>query len=79
LHPKSSAQLRHLFPHGDKDMVLLKNVRNFLTHYGDKGGLTKEFIFSREVYALGEKARLFLEVCLLGCDGYDGRRNLSST
>jgi hypothetical protein len=50
-------------------MVLLKNVRNFLTHFGDKGRLTKEFMSSREIYALGEKARLFLEVCLLGAMG----------
>ena len=61
--------LKPLFPLGDEDMVLLKNARNFLTHYGDIGGLTKEFMSSREVFVLGEKARLFLEVCLLGVMG----------
>jgi ApeA N-terminal domain 1 len=57
-----------LFPRGDEDMVRLKDVRNFLTHYGDKG-LNKEFMSSVEIYALGEEARLFLEVCLLGAMG----------
>jgi hypothetical protein len=61
--------LKPLFPLGDEDMVSLKNARNFLTHYGDIGGLTKEFMSSREVFVLGEKARLFLEVCLLGVMG----------
>ncbi|MEH2561813.1 HEPN domain-containing protein [Bradyrhizobium sp. AZCC 2289] len=61
--------LKPLFPGGDEDMALLKNARNFLTHYGDIGGLTKEFMSSREVFVLGEKARLFLEVCLLGVMG----------
>lgn len=61
--------LKPLFPNGDEDMALLKNVRNFLTHYGDTGQLTKEYMFSPDVFWLGEKARLFLEVCLLGVMG----------
>jgi hypothetical protein len=61
--------LEPLFPHGDKDLAFLKNVSNFLTHYGDIGGVTKEIMSSRDVFVLGEKARLFLEVCLLGAMG----------
>jgi hypothetical protein len=69
LFRKYSKCLEPLFPSGDEDLTLLKNVRNFLTHYGDKGQLTKKFMSSREVFVLGEKARLFLEVCLLGAMG----------
>ena len=58
-----------LFPRGDEDLKLLRNVRNFLTHYGEQGELDKEFMSSREVYVLREKARIFLEVCLLGAMG----------
>ena len=58
-----------IFPRGDEDLKQLRNARNFLTHYGDQGELDKEFMSSREVYVLGEKARIFLEVCLLGAMG----------
>jgi ApeA-like protein/HEPN superfamily Apea-like protein len=58
--------LKPLFPRGDEDMGLLRHARNYLTHYGDSGGLTKDFMSSREVYALGERARLFLEISFLG-------------
>jgi hypothetical protein len=58
-----------LFPRGDEDLKPLRNARNFLTHYGEQGELDKEFMSSREVYVLGEKARIFLEVCLLGAMG----------
>jgi hypothetical protein len=62
LYPKC---LTPLFPR-EKDLDALRHARNFLTHYGDSGGLTEEFLSSRAVYETGEKARLFLEICFLG-------------
>jgi ApeA N-terminal domain 1 len=59
--------LQPLFPGGNKDLKSLRNARNFLTHYDeDQGDLDKEFMSSRDVHVVGEKARLFLEVCFLG-------------
>jgi len=66
LYPKS---LRPLFARGDMDMMLLKNVRNFLTHYSGQKALTKDFLWSRDIAVLKEKARLFVETCLLGAIG----------
>jgi hypothetical protein len=65
LYPKS---IGPLFPGGEADMVLLKDVRNFLTHYGEQK-LRKEFLWSRDIFVLKEKTRLFLEICLLGAMG----------
>jgi len=64
-----SQSLRPLFPAGDLDMALLKDVRNFLTHYGRGKGLDKEFLESRKLLILAEKAKLFVEVCFLGLLG----------
>jgi ApeA N-terminal domain 1 len=66
LYPKS---LTPLFRRGDDDMVMLKDVRNFLAHYGEKKALTKDFLWSRDIVVLKEKAHLFLEICLLGAMG----------
>jgi hypothetical protein len=66
LYPKS---LRPLFPGGDTEMILLKDVRNFLTHYGEHKGLSKEFLWSRDIFVVKEKVRLFAEICLLGAMG----------
>ena len=66
LYPKSLAPL---FQRGEADMVLLKDVRNFLTHYGEKKTVGKDLLWSRELMVLKEKARLFLEICLLGAMG----------
>lgn len=66
LYPKS---LKPLFSRGDQDMMLLKNVRNFLTHYSGQTVLTKDFLWSRDIMVLREKARLFVETCLLGAIG----------
>ncbi|EIG59000.1 hypothetical protein Bra1253DRAFT_03720 [Bradyrhizobium sp. WSM1253] len=66
LYPKS---LTPLFRRGGDDMGLLKDVRNFLTHYGGKKTLTKDFLWSRDAVVLKEKAHLFLEICLLGAMG----------
>lgn len=65
LYPKSAGPL---FLGGEADMALLKDVRNFLTHYGDQK-LQKEFLWSRDIYILKEKTRHFLEICLLGAMG----------
>lgn len=66
LYPKSAAPL---FPQGDTDMTALKDVRNFLTHYGENRSLKKDFLWSRDILVLKEKTRLFLEICLLGAMG----------
>ena len=46
-----------------------KDTRNFLTHYGDQKSFDKEFLWSQTIFSLKEKARLFLEICLLGVIG----------
>ncbi|MBM1169620.1 ApeA N-terminal domain 1-containing protein [Microvirga arabica] len=58
-----------LFPLGDEDMVRLKDVRNFLTHYGDHPHFDRKFLWSREILVLLGKTRHFLEVCILGALG----------
>ena len=50
-------------------MIVLKNVRNFLTHYGEQKALGEEFLWSRELLVINEKVRLFLQVCLFGAMG----------
>jgi hypothetical protein len=67
LYPRS---LGPLFRRGGDDMVRLKDARNFLTHYdGEYKDFDKDFLWSREIRVLKEKARLFLEICLLGTLG----------
>jgi len=61
--------LRPLFRRGDADMTLLKDARNFLTHYSDQKAFGKEFLWSRDIFVLKEKTKLFLEICLLGAIG----------
>lgn len=70
LYPKS---LTPLFRRGNADMELLKDTRNFLTHYGDQRSFGKEFLWSRTIVTLKEKARLFLEICLLFRHDWDER------
>ena len=70
IYPQS---LRQLFPAGDTDLTLLKNVRNFLTHYGTQKKFDRDFLFSRRLYVLSEKARLFVEICLLGILGLNDK------
>jgi len=69
LYSLYSKSVGPLFPNGDADMAMLKDVRNFLTHYGEKKTLGKEFLQSRDGFVLKEKTRLFLEICLLGVMG----------
>jgi hypothetical protein len=65
LYPKS---LGPLFRGGNADMTLLKEARNFLTHYGDRR-FNQDFLWSRQIFLMKEKARLFIEICLLGAIG----------
>jgi hypothetical protein len=55
-----------LFRNPAKDMALLKDARNFLTHFGGQKKFDKDFLWSKEAYVLKEKARLFVEICILG-------------
>jgi hypothetical protein len=61
--------LHSVFPAGEADMKVLKDTRNFLTHYGQQKTRGKEFLYSQEMYILKEKTRLFVEICLLGAIG----------
>ena len=61
-YPKS---LRPLFP-VENQLDDLRRARNYLTHYSDDKDLTKDFMSSREVYVVGQKGRMFLEICFLG-------------
>ena len=63
--PKS---LEPIFHHGNDDMSRLKDARNYLTHFG-KSKLDRDFLWSREIYIMTEKCRLFFEICLLGTLG----------
>jgi hypothetical protein len=65
-YPKS---LTPIFPAGLGDMGLLKDVRNYLTHYSRPKSLGSDILWSRRLLILFEKTRLFAEVCLLGVMG----------
>jgi hypothetical protein len=70
--------LSPLFPRGDEDLKTLRDARNFLTHYDEeRGKLKKEFMSSRDVYVVGRKAQLFLEVCFLGAMDMTDDENLA--
>jgi hypothetical protein len=64
-----SESLRPLFPGHDADMELLRDVRNFLTHFQSRKNFNKHFLWSRELMALSDRTKLFLEICLLGVLG----------
>ena len=70
IYPQS---LRQLFPDGEIDLTLLKNARNFLTHYGAQKKFDRDFLLSRQLYVLSEKTRLFVEICLLGILGLNDK------
>jgi hypothetical protein len=38
----------------NSDMTMLKDGRNFLTHYGDHKGLSRDFLWSPEIFVLKE-------------------------
>lgn len=58
-----------LFPDEVKDLKLLRDVRNFLTHFGDKKTIQKDFLTSRRMVVLREKTRFFIEACMLSAIG----------
>jgi len=60
-YPKS---ITPLFPDGLGDLKRLRDARNFLTHYGEKSALQKDFLTSKRVLTLREKTRYFMEACL---------------
>jgi hypothetical protein len=66
-YPKS---ISALFKNKEEDMSLLKDVRNFLTHYGDKKKFNKQFLESRRIMILSGKVSIFFEICLLGAIGF---------
>jgi len=54
-----------LFRDRSKDMKLVRNVRNYLTHYeGSKVKMAK-YVVSREFIMLTLKLKLFVAICLL--------------
>ena len=60
---------------------MLKDVRNYLTHYSRPKSLGSDILWSRRLLILFEKTRLFAEVCLLGVMGLrddDIREHLST-
>jgi hypothetical protein len=64
-----SVSLRPLFPDHDADMELLRDVRNFLTHFQSRRNFNQDFLWSRELMGLTDRTKLFLEICLLGTLG----------
>ena len=66
LYPES---IGPLFPNCDDDMTLLKNARNYLTHFDGRKGFKQDFLLSRQLYILSEKTKLFIAICLLGLIG----------
>jgi hypothetical protein len=59
-----------LFPNAN-DMQLLRDVRNFLTHYGNKKTVQEDFATSRRAFVLREKTRFFVEACFLSAIAID--------
>jgi hypothetical protein len=71
LFSRYGRSLGPLFPDRDVDMELLRDVRNFLTHFGSRRDFNKDFLWSRELMALSDRTKLFIEICLLGALGMD--------
>lgn len=70
LYDRYPTCLRPLFPDRDDNMKALRDARNFLTYYGDhKHG--RDFLFSTELYQMSERARLFVEISILGALGFE--------
>jgi ApeA N-terminal domain 1 len=69
-YDKYPVSISKLFRSREYDMSLLKDVRNFLTHYGDRKHFDRRFLESRRILILNAKVNLFFEVCLLGALGF---------
>jgi Apea-like HEPN len=69
LFGRYSNSLRPLFPNSHAEMKALSDARNFLTHRSDRKNFRKDFLWSRELMSLSDRARLFMEICLLGALG----------
>lgn len=67
-YPKT---LGRLFKRPEQDMALLRDVRNFLVHYGEKAQFKIDFLSSTRLMVLYEKCRLFAEIAVLGELGMD--------
>jgi hypothetical protein len=67
-YPKT---LGRLFKSPEGDMALLRDVRNFLVHYGEKARFGIDILSSPRLMVLHEKARLFAEIAMLGELGID--------
>lgn len=65
-YPKS---LGSVFPNGKDDLKVFRDARNYLTHYGDNQKFGRSFISSKRLVEITRRAKLFLEVCLLGLMG----------
>jgi hypothetical protein len=57
--------IRRLFPERDRDMRLIRDVRNYLTHFEDRGRRMEKYIQDRSFVILTRKLRFFVEMCLL--------------
>lgn len=66
VYPKTFGSL---FPNGVKDLRELRDVRNYLTHYSDQSRFDADYPTSPALVKLAARAKLFLEVCLLGILG----------
>jgi hypothetical protein len=65
LYDRSPTSLSQLFPDREGDMKFLKDIRNYLTHYGDSKVVDRNFFISRHALILTLKCRFFLEIALL--------------
>jgi hypothetical protein len=52
-------------------MRLIRDVRNYLTHFEDQKGRWEKYIQERPFVTLTRKLRLFIEICLLRSIGID--------
>lgn len=69
LYDLHRAPIAGIFPNKEKDMSQLKEVRNFLTHFGENKSFTAASLWEFEIFLLQQKSRLFLEICFLSAMG----------
>ena len=56
----ADARIRH-----EQDARLIRDVRNYLTHFEDRGRRMEKYIQDRSFVILTRKLRFFVEMCLL--------------
>jgi len=71
LYDLEARNICRLFPDRNRDMRLIRDVRNYLTHFEDRKGRMEKYVQERPFVILTRKLRFFVEICLLRSIGMD--------